>query len=140
MLVSVAAWFSWTAVLSAQEQPARTIQAVEFDGLARTGEAFVRDIVRVAPGDPLDTASLDEAVTRLLQTGRFLSVTWKLDEDAEGVRVTFELREQPIVTAISFEGNEKFSDKRLREEVSQRVRSPIDWFAVRDGRESIIAM
>lgn len=137
---SIAVWSAPAVLVCAQEDSAATISAVEFVGLVRTGEAYVRDVVAVKTGEPLDTAKLDSAVVRLLRTGRFLSATYKLDTDGEGVRVTFHLREHPIVTAIRFEGNSKFSDGRLKEQVGQQADGPVDWLAVRDGRETISAM
>lgn len=139
-LCCAAAWLTPLATTRAQPEREQIIKAVEFAGLIRTSEVYVRDMVRVRPGDTLDTTVLDEAVTRLLRTGRFLSVTYDLTEDGDGVRVTFELREHPVVSAIRFEGNKKFGDGRLKEQVAQKVGSPVDWLAVRNGREAIIAM
>ena len=79
-----------------------TIAAVTFEGLNRTPVAVAEDVVRVRAGDRLDTDELDRAVTRLLRTGRFLAADYRLDDTDAGVRVTFELRERLIVSAILF--------------------------------------
>jgi len=135
----------WTAclvlprALSAQEQAARNIISVEFTGLHRTTASFAQDIVRLRPGDRAEQAALDEAVARLLRTGRFQTVSYKLDEQPDGVRVVFEVHERTIVSTIDFEGNSKFRDGQLKESVTQKVGEVVDWFAVRDGRESIVA-
>lgn len=135
----------WSVVLalpgavSAQEQAARNITAIEFTGLHRTTVSFAQDIVRVRAGDAFSQAALDEAVTRLLRTGRFQSASYKLDEQPDGVRVTFEVHERVIVTSIDFEGNSKFRDGQLKDSVSQKVGEVVDWFAVRDGQEAIAA-
>lgn len=126
--------------MDAQDQPARTIQTIEFVGLARTSDALVRDIVRVVPGGPVDAKALDAAVARLLRTGRFLTAAWKVQDVPDGVQVIFEVREHPIVTAIRFEGNQKFGDQHLKKEVAQEIGRPVDWFAIRDGRGSIVAL
>ena len=135
----------WTAFLvlpkaqSAQEQAARNIVTIEFTGLHRTTASFAQDIVRLRANDRADKAALDEAVARLLRTGRFQTVTYQLDEQPDGVRVVFEVLERTIVSTIDFEGNNKFRDGQLKDSVSQKVGEVIDWFAVRDGRDSIIA-
>ena len=74
----------------AQDQPAKAITAVEFAGLKRTGETFVRDIVHIKAGDAFDKAALDEAVTRLLRTGRFQTAQYRSDEQptASALRLT----------------------------------------------------
>ena len=135
----------WTAclvlpgALSAQEQAAQNVVAIEFSGLHRTTASFAQDIVRLRPGDKSDKAALDEAVARLLRTGRFQTVSYKLDEQPEGVRVVFEVHERTIVSKIDFEGNSKFRDGQLKDSVTQKIGEVADWFAVRDGRESIVA-
>jgi outer membrane protein insertion porin family len=126
-------------VLWGQEEAARSILAVEFTGLHRTTAAFAQDIVRVRAGDRHDKAALDEAVARLLRTGRFQTADYKLDEQPAGVRVIFEVHERPIVSSIKFEGNSKFREGQLKDSVTQKVGEVVDWFAVRDGREAVIA-
>lgn len=122
----------------AQDQPAKVITAVEFAGLKSTGETFVRDLVRVKAGDAFDKAALDEAVTRLLRTGRFQTAQYRSDEQPDGVRVTFDLSERVVVTAIRFEGNTEFREGTLKGEVTQKINEPVDWFAVRDGRDAVV--
>ena len=126
-------------VLWGQEEAARSILAVEFTGLHRTTAAFAQDIVRVRVGDRYDKAALDEAVARLLRTGRFQTADYKLDEQPAGVRVIFEVHERPIVSSIKFEGNSKFREGQLKDSVTQKIGEVVNWFAVRDGREAIIA-
>ncbi len=48
-------------------------------------------------------------------------------------------QERPVILAVRFLGNEKFSEKKLRSEVSVKVGDPVDRFSVRDGREAITA-
>ena len=134
---SVALWLVQAVAVCAQEEREPTISGVDFVGLVRTDEAYVRDVVSVKSGERLDTAALDSAVVRLLRTGRFLSATYRLSTVGEGTRVTFHVREHPIVTAVRFEGNSKFSDGQLKEHIGQQVDRPVDWLAVRDGRETI---
>ena len=126
-------------VVSAQEQAARNIVSIEFTGLHRSTASFAHDIVRLRPGDSAEKGGLDEAVARLLRTGRFQTVRYKLDEQPDGVRVVFEVHERTIVSLIEFEGNKKFREGQLKDSVTQKTGEVVDWFAVRDGRESIIA-
>lgn len=127
-------------IVLAQQEPSRTIQAVQINGLERMDAGYVRDVVRVRAGDPLDEAVLDAAVRRLLGTGRFVSARYDLTEQDDGVRVDFELRERTVVTAIRFEGNAKYNDGKLREQIAVKEGQPIDWFTVREGRDTISAL
>ena len=76
----------WPSLLHAQEIPERTVTAVEIVGAGQVSEVYLRELVRVGAGDRFDAAALDEAVTRLLQTGHFISATYRLEEAGDGVR------------------------------------------------------
>jgi len=115
------------------------ISTVSFEGLSRTAETFARGVVNLHPGDPADRTTLDQAVTRLLGTGRFLSASYRLFQEEAGVRVVFELREPATITAVRFEGNERFSDRNLAPLVNVKVGDGIDLFSARDGRETLLS-
>jgi len=124
----------------AQEAGSITITSVEFTGLVRTSPEFARDVAGMAVGEKYQRRALDVAVSRLLRTGRFLAATYSIEERPEGVRVTFEVHERPVVSSVSFTGNTKFSGARLRDKVSIADGQPVDWFAVRDGRDTIVTL
>lgn len=128
-----------TNLSASATQNAPRIAAVEFSGLNRVTASYCQDITGLKAGGVFDKAVLDEASTRLLRTGRFQAATYKTEETPDGVRVVFELKERPIITAIKFEGNHKFRDGQLRDVVTQKPEEPADWFAVRDGRDAIVA-
>ena len=135
----VAAWLWASPHAAAQNPPSPSIARVEFAGLNPTEVDLARREARVRPGDSLDASVLDAAVTRLLQTGRYLSVRYELNEPADGV-VTFHLDPRATVTALRFEGNEKYSDAELAKQVGVKVGKPVEGFEVRDGRESILSL
>ncbi len=135
-----AATLVWLGGAIAQTQAAQTVSSVEFTGLERTSVNFVRDIAGVKTGDPFVVSSLDEAVVRLLGTGRFLSATYEHAEGPEGVGVVFRLRERATVTALRFEGNQEHSDSNLAKQVGLKVGDTLDLFLARDGRETVLSL
>ncbi len=137
-IVSLLACLILPRGLSAQEA-GRVVVAVEFTGLHKTTEAFAQDIVRLRAGDRADKSALDDAVARLLRTGRFETVAYKIHDEPDGASVVFEVHERTIVTSIEFEGNNKFRDGQLKDSVSQKTGEIVDLFAIKDGREAIIA-
>lgn len=133
----LASWLVPVATLNGQDEAGRTVAAVEMIGLDRTSKIFAEDLVRLHVGDRLETEALDGAVTRLLKTGRFLSVTYELDDREGGVGVTFKIRERSVVSSIRVEGAARFRQKQLLSEIKVEIGAPVDWFAVRDGRDAI---
>lgn len=124
---------------SAQDAPQGTISTVEFKGLSTLTPAVAQDLARIRPGDELSTTALDEAVTRMLRSGRFLAATYSVSQGPEGAVVTFQVRERLRVSLIEFDGNSKFRAGQLKEVLSFKVGDPVDSFAVRDGRDAMIA-
>jgi len=122
-----------------QEPSADVIARVDIVGLQRAGEHYVRDVIRVHPGDPVDTKALDDAVTRLLRTGRFAGATYDVKHTDAGTVVTFRLRERAMVTKIRFEGNEHFRAAELEKQLLQKPNAPVDLGAVRDGVDALIS-
>ena len=143
---AVCLWLAGFAVLAALPAPAQvpqpptgSINSIRFSGLTRTSPAFARDIVRIPTGVPADPAVLEEAVNRLLRTGRFLSARYGLTEEPDGVIVTFTVTEHGEVTALRFEGNKAIKDGPLREVVAIKPGERVDQLAAQLGVEAIIA-
>ncbi|MGB0714314.1 MAG: outer membrane protein assembly factor BamA [Phycisphaerae bacterium] len=123
------------ALAFAQASDGQAIGRVTFVGLERINPAYVRDIVGIRDGDTVTTQTLEGAKSRLLRTGRFLSVDYAISgDDAE---LIFTLAERRLIRAIRFEGHTRFSSDRLRESVGLQVDDNLDWFAIRGGAESI---
>lgn len=135
ILISACALLVGTA--SGQDAPPLPIKNVSIKGLARTNPTYATDIIGVSTGDKLDRAVLDQAVRRLLRTGKFLTARYDVVEEADGAVVVFEVRERALISAVIFEGNLKFRDKQLAEEVAVKAGDSVDPFSARAGRDGI---
>jgi len=129
--------FCWPLMAAGQDFETPTIIGIEFEGLSEISPGFVSGIVGLSTGDPLNADVLDQAVGRLLRSGRFLSANCRTREEAGGVRVIFELHERPMIRAIRFEGNDEFRDGVLRALVGIKRGDRVDRFQVREGVELI---
>ena len=97
----------------------------EFEGLEHVGAGTVRDTVGLADGEPLSPATMARArslTQDLLARQGFprARVDTALRETQGGVLATFEVDEGPRLglASVTFEGNEAFSDARLRSVVA----------------------
>ncbi|MBI4717833.1 MAG: outer membrane protein assembly factor BamA [Planctomycetes bacterium] len=136
-----------TVAVAAQPPPeppggggGKFITGVEFEGLSRSTPAFAADLVRLRAGDPYDPRTLDEAVERLLRTGRYLSVRYSTADEPDGVRVTFVVAERALLTVVRFAGNHKFNERKLRDQAGLKLNEPVDRFALRDAQEAILRL
>jgi outer membrane protein insertion porin family len=117
------------------QQAGEVVTSVEFVGLQRTAPAMAHDVVNIRPGSPISRAALDEAVARLLRTGRFTSVQYDI---RDGGRIVFEVVERSSITSMRFEGATIFRENTLKAEVPQKIGEPLDVSAVREGRDAIL--
>jgi outer membrane protein assembly complex protein YaeT len=124
----------------AQQAPAgAAIDAVEIEGNVATTEAYIRNVIRTAAGQPLDQTRLDQDVGRLLATGRFLTASADTETRDGRLIVVFQVAERPVISDVRFRGNAKLKDKKLLEMVPLGVGDPVDAFDVREGRDNIVA-
>lgn len=119
----------------ARAQDGGTITSVEFTGLQRTAPTMAADVAAIRIGSPASREVIDEAVNRLLRTGRFESVQFSV---SDGGRLTFEVVERALITEIKFEGSTIFRSSTLKAEVPQKIGEPLDISAVREGRDAIL--
>lgn len=95
-------------------------------GPAAASESMIRSHIRTTEGKEYNPNMLDDDVRNLYKTGFFQLVRVTRDPMAEGMSVTFVLQGKPIVTDMTFVGNEKYSAGKLLKEVDTVVGEPID--------------
>ena len=77
-------------------------------------------------------------VRRLNDMGSFDHVTFAIDEKAEGVAVTFEVHERPIISRVVFHGNRGVNDRELQGRAGLNANDPRSEFAIESARRRII--
>src|SRR5579859_7757560 len=107
------------AVQVAQVQPGGIIREVRIEGSERIEPETVRSYLTVQPGDPFDSEKLDKSLKALFGTGLFADVNLQRDGDSLIVRVV----ENPIINRVAYEGNERFDDKAINDEVRLKPRA-----------------
>ena len=95
-----------------------TIADIRVEGAQRIEPLTIRSYLTLKPGDPFDSARLDESLKALFATGLFADATFHRDGDVLVVSVV----ENPIINRIAFEGNKHIDTDKLEEEVQLRAR------------------
>src|SRR5271169_6042450 len=85
------------------------VQEIRIEGSQRIEPSTVRSYLTIQPGDPFDSAKMDESLKALFATGLFADVQLRRDGNTLIVRVI----ENPIINRVAFEGNSKIDDKQL---------------------------
>jgi outer membrane protein insertion porin family len=96
-----------------------TVREIRIEGTERIEPETVRSYLTVQPGDAFSTENVDKSLKSLFATGLFADVVLRRQGDALIVHVV----ENPIINRIAFEGNHKFDDKAISDELQLRPRT-----------------
>jgi outer membrane protein insertion porin family len=99
---------------------------IEHVGPATVSDTFIRAHIRVKPGDQYQPVAVDDDVHSLYATGLFRNVQVTLDTSPQGLVLTYKVQANPRITEIRFEGNQKFTDAKLRRKISSKEGEPFD--------------
>lgn len=112
-------------VASARAQAPATVQEIRIEhvGPASVSDALIRSNIRIREGDSFNQLNVDQDVRNLYATGYFYNIRVTRDEADDGVVLTYTVQSKPVLTDIRIEGNEKFSDNRLRKKIEDAVGS-----------------
>ncbi|HWK47877.1 MAG TPA: outer membrane protein assembly factor BamA [Stellaceae bacterium] len=110
---------SAASLQTAQIQEGGTVQEVRVEGTERIEPETVRSYLVLQAGDTFENAKIDQSLKALFATGLFADVTLRRDGNALIVRVV----ENPIINRVAFEGNSKYDDKALTDEVQLKPRT-----------------
>ena len=91
------------------------VSGVEVEGNVEVVSSHILGAVRTSTGEPLDQQQIKEDVEAIYDLGFFSYVDADLDTSMGGVKVTFVVRENPIVESVQFDGNTVYTDEELME-------------------------
>ncbi|MFN9076544.1 MAG: outer membrane protein assembly factor [bacterium] len=107
----------------------RPIAKVVFRGLSRVTEREILNNIRVAAGQPFESAAVRQDVSTLYRLGQFDTVDAVATVLPDGsVELAYVLVEQPIVRDLQVVGNKIISDQELRKAIPLYAGGPRDDF------------
>lgn len=120
----------------------RPIAAIQFEGLTRVTETFLRNQLRASEGRPLEWAVVREDCRRLQRLGEFRAVAADIRvRDDLSVAVVYRVTEAPMVRDVQVVGNREIPDEdliRVTSDIVALIRGvPIDDYRVGQGQRAI---
>ena len=94
------------------------IRNIRVQGAERIEPATILSYLDLSVGDAMTQSSLDRGLKGLFSTGLFADVTLRQD----GATLVVDVKENPIINKIAFEGNEEIEDADLGAEIQLRPR------------------
>jgi outer membrane protein insertion porin family len=98
----------------------RRVESVAVRGLRNISETAVITALRLKPGEPFTEATLESDRRTIEAMGLFSAVRPRVEQTETGVRVEFEVVENPLIREVRFTGNTVLSAEQLLEIVRNK--------------------
>ena len=95
------------------------ISNININGLQRVEKETALSYAGISTNKPVSTEELNEALKRLYDTGLFSDISF----DTKGNTLVINVKENPVIGVMAFDGNDKIDDKILESEVQSAPRS-----------------
>ena len=110
------------SVLYAQAPPSFKIDDIIIKGNSSTSNNMVLYTAGIQKNQEVTAEDFRRAVKRLWDLGVFSNVQIDFNnETSNGISITIEVEESPVLAKIEFDGNKKIRDKKIKEVLSYRV-------------------
>ena len=128
------------SALTVYSQQQATLEKIQFVGLKKLTAAQVIELSELKLGQPVDATVLDAAAAKLIQTGLFRRLSYRVHNASGRATVTFEIEESAISMPVVLQDFVWFSD----EEILAAIRAELPYFngtvpATGEGAEKIAA-
>ena len=111
-----------SAALIAQSQPSFNLNEVQVSGNTSTSNNMVLYSAGLQKGQTVTAEDFRRAVKRLWDLGVFSDVQIEFNnESSDGISITINVTESPVLAKIEIIGNKKIKDKKVKEVLSYRV-------------------
>ncbi len=98
----------------------RRVESVVIRGLRNISETAVTAALRLKPGEPFTEAALESDRRTIDGMGLFSAVRPSVEQTETGVRVTFDVVENPLIREVRFVGNTVLTPEQLLEVIRNK--------------------
>ncbi len=93
------------------------IDKVVVKGNRRIETSAILNVVKIKPGDALDSEKVDSDIHAIYNLGHFQDVRVETGKGEKGIILTYVVLEKPIVREIKIEGDKEIKDDKIREAI-----------------------
>ncbi|MGR3179630.1 MAG: outer membrane protein assembly factor BamA [Candidatus Anammoxibacter sp.] len=94
------------------------IKEIEIVGNKRISAAAIKSTITTKEGDIYSASSISKDVDAIWSLGFFDSIDVEVEPVTDGIKIVFQVYERSVVKSIRFIGNDRISDKKLKETIS----------------------
>lgn len=129
LLCAAGAWAQETA--PEEKAPAATeggpiVKKIEITGNKATSDTVILSKLKTRVGEPFSQKTANEDLRRLYALGFFSHISIDVEDFAGGVKVSFVVKEKPLLKEVIFKGNRHLSPNKLKKEIKIKVGEVLD--------------
>lgn len=109
-----------------KKEDRKTVKAIEISGNKSISGSTVIAKIKIRPGDIFSQDILNDDLKRLYGLGYFTDVSIDVSDFEDGIKITFIVKEKPVVEAIIFKGNKVLKESVLKKEIKSSVEEMLD--------------
>ena len=115
------------------------ITSIVFSGNRHVSTERLRELVPIRVGSYFSRNRVIEGHRNLVESGMFMEVIPEAYGDGRGVRIVYNVTENPVLNGIVFYGNTMFTDEELIREMKTRIGEMFDINTVRNDRDVVLS-
>lgn len=132
-------WMLWLSLcITPLFTQTQRVESVEIRGLRNVSETAVRTALRLKPGETFSESALEADKSAILGMGLFSEVRPRVEHTETGVRVQFNVVENPLIKEVQFKGNTVFTADQLTSLLRNRPGSVFNQHFARPDAEEIV--
>ena len=113
------------------------VKSIQLRGNKRIELQAIIGRLTLKPGDPYTIEHVRGQVKILYDTGFFEDVQVETESVPGGTAVVFVVREKPFITEIVYDGNENYTDEKLKEKTTIKSQSFLDLQQAKESADKI---
>lgn len=94
---------------------ASPILKINISGNKNISTEKILSLIKTRQGNDFDENLIKKDIESLIKTGYFKEINYSVEKKTDGVELNIEIKENPLIEKIIFEGNKIFKTKKLKE-------------------------
>jgi outer membrane protein insertion porin family len=123
-----------------EEQPVIREIEVRFVGPETVNKSVVTANIQSAVGKPRGRDTIEQDVRNLIGTGYFSDVRVLEEPVPDGVKIVYQVQGKATIKEITFEGEKRYAEERLKRELTQKVGDILDEQKAHVGAQKIVEL
>ena len=96
------------------------ISEIVFDGLSSLPESTMLFYLDIETGEPFSTQGINDSMKALWEQGLVDDLSMSAEPAADGVRVTFTVRERPLIAELKYDGLKRVTNSDILDLIARR--------------------